>query len=69
MKRYADPLPAGFVHPDPDCEYEKQREIRHLGAASGWPCQALDDAEADEQARLDAHYSDIDWSDYYVVKP
>lgn len=35
-----------------DDQREREREIRHLGSGSGWPCQARDDAEESEAQEL-----------------
>lgn len=47
------------IHPDPDREYEKKREMRLLGSAYGPGCQAYED----EQAEQDREQRGFDHSD------
>ena len=52
-----------------DMAFERYREIRELGSSSGWPCPALDNEEADEDARIHAYWSPTNWPDYYTERP
>ena len=51
-----------------DEAYEKAREIKRLGASSGWPCQAVDDERAAREVVQRSYERGDDDVAYRVVK-
>jgi hypothetical protein len=65
VKRYADPIPVGAIDPDPDREYEKQRDERLCNPGS----QNYQDQLSAELDACEHYWSDTDISDYRVIEP